>query len=229
MLAWLRARPSGDDPLLGSLLPRIFEAEGAGRVLREERGEPVPTRWPALLRRLPAEGRVSRAELLDGCLRRFLRGGDEIGLRFFVRLHHLLDPTPQEAGARVRDYLRLLPAAPGAVAELALAQIGYGGAAAAGEVVETIGALTFRPEARLALEGLRRLERELPHAAEPAPALAAAFGHASYEVQGRAARIALRHAAAFAPGGAAIAEAAPLLPAALGVKVTAVYGGSPAR
>ncbi|MFI6906991.1 hypothetical protein ACIBKY_37425 [Nonomuraea sp. NPDC050394] len=152
-----------------------------------------------------------------------------VGLRFFVRLHRLLDPTPQEAAARVRDYLRLLPAAPGAVAELALAQIGYGGAAAAGQVVETIGALTFRPEARLALEGLRRLERELPHAAELAPALAAAFGHASYEVQGRAARIALRHAAAFAPGGAAIAEAAPLLPVALGVKVTAVYGGDAAR
>ncbi|WP_223190945.1 hypothetical protein, partial [Nonomuraea terrae] len=223
--AWLRTRPDADDPLIGPLLPRIFEAEGAGRVLREERLEPVPTRWLSLLQRLQAAGRVSRGELLDGCLRRFLRGGDTIGLRFFVRLHRMLDPTPQEAAARVRDYLRLLPTAPGAVAELALAQVRYGGPHEEAEVIEAIGALTFRPEAKLALEGLRRLERELPHAAALAPALAAAFGHVSYEVQGRAARIALKHAAAFAPAGEAVAEAVPLLPAALGARVAAVYGG----
>ncbi|MFI7446742.1 hypothetical protein ACIBQX_04520 [Nonomuraea sp. NPDC049714] len=225
VLAWLRARPAADDPLIGPLLPRIFEAEGAGRVLREERLEPAPTRWLSLLQRLGATGRVSRAELLDGCLRRFLRGGDAIGLRFFVRLHRMLDPTPQEAADRVRDYLRLLPAAPGTVAELALAQVKYGGPHEEAEIIEAIGALTFRPEAKLALEGLRWLERELPHAAELAPALALAFGHASYEVQGRAARIALKHAAAFAPAGEAIAEAVPMLPAALGARVAAVYGG----
>lgn len=225
VIAWLRARPVADDPLIGPLLPRIFEAEGAGRVLREERLEPVPTRWLSLLQRLRASGQVSRAELLDGCRRRFLRGGDAIGLRFFVRLHRMLDPTPQEAAARVRDYLRLLPAAPGTVAELALAQVRHGGPHEEAEIIEAIGALTFRPEAKLALEGLRWLERELPHAAELAPALATAFGHASYEVQGRAARIALKHAAAFAPAGEAVAEAVPLLPAALGTRVAAVYGG----
>ncbi|PZG20507.1 DUF7824 domain-containing protein [Nonomuraea aridisoli] len=229
--AWLSARPAADDPLIGPLLPRIFEAEGAGRVLREERLEPVPTRWLSLLRQLQASGRVSRAELLDGCLRRFLRGGDAIGLRFFVRLHRMLDPTPQEAAARVRDYLRLLPAAPGTVAELALAQVRHGGPHEEAEVVEAIGALTFRPETKLAMEGLRWLEREvprLPNAAELAPALATAFAHASYEVQGRAARIALKHAAAFAPAAETVAEAVPMLPAALGTRVAAVYGGEAA-
>ncbi|SDL84007.1 hypothetical protein [Nonomuraea jiangxiensis] len=225
VIAWLRTRPAAGDPLIGPLLPRIFEAEGAGRVLREERLEPVPTPWLSLLRRLQATGRVSRAELLDGCLRRFLRGGDAMDLRFFVRLHRMLDPTPQEAAARVRDYLRLLPATPGTVAELALAQVRHGGPHEEAEIIEAIGALAFRPEAKLALEGLRWLERELPYAAELAPALAAAFGHASYEVQGRAARIALKHAAAFAPGGQAVAEAVPMLPPALGARVAAVYGG----
>lgn len=225
VIAWLRTGPAADDPLIDPLLPRIFEAEGVGRVLREERLEPVPTRWLSLLQQLQATGRMSRAELLDGCLRRFLRGGDAIGLRFFVRLHRVIDPTPQEAAARVRDYLRLLPAAPGTVAELALAQVRHSGPHQEAEVIEAIGALTFRPEAKLALEGLRWLERELPHAGELAPALAAAFGHASYEVQGRATRIALKHAAAFAPTGEAVAEAVPMLPAALGARVAAVYGG----
>ncbi|GLW10179.1 hypothetical protein Misp01_53080 [Microtetraspora sp. NBRC 13810] len=227
--AWLRARPRADDPLIGPLLPRIFEAEGAGRVLREERLEPRPTGWLALIGRLEAAGRVSRADLLDGCLRRFLLGGDAVGLRFFVRLHRMLDPTPREVAARTRDYLRLLPAAPGTVAELALERLRRGGPYESADVAEAVGALTFRPEAKLALAGLRWLEEEPPPAAEAAHALAAAFGHASYEVQGRAARLALRHAAALAPAGQVIAEAVPLLPAALGTRVAAAFGGEAAE
>ncbi|WP_433065802.1 hypothetical protein [Nonomuraea sp. CA-218870] len=226
--AWLSSRPGPDDPLIDALLPRIFEAEGAGRALRWERLEPVPTHWLSLLDRLRESGRVSRAELLDGCLSRFLRGGDALGLRFFIRLHELLDPTPQEAAARARDYLRLLPTAPGTVAEPALTQVRQGGPHEEAEVIEAIGALTFRPEAKLALEGLRWLERELPNAVELAPALATAFGHPSYEVQGRAARIALKHAAAFAPARETLAQAVPMLPPTLGARVAAVHGGEAA-
>ncbi|TMR28844.1 DUF6493 family protein [Nonomuraea zeae] len=223
--AWLSSRPAADDPLLASLLPRIFEAEGVGRLLREERLKPAPTPWLALIGELVAAGRVSRAELLDGCVRRFLRGGDAVSLRFFVRLHQLLDPTPQEAAAHVRDYLRLLPAAPGAVAESALDQVRRAGPLDPADLVEAIEGLTFRPEAKLALRGLRWLEQELAYAAELAPALATAFGHASYEVQSRAVRIALKHSAAFAPAGEVLAEAVPLLPEALGTQVAAVCGG----
>ncbi|MEU6727505.1 hypothetical protein ABZ917_27705 [Nonomuraea wenchangensis] len=233
--AWLRTGPADDDPLLGPLLPRIFEAEGAGRELRDERLTPAPTPWLSLIGRLLAAGRVSRAELLDGCLRRFLRGGDGVSLRFFVRLHELLDPTPQEAAARTRDYLRLLPVAPGPVAELALAQLRRVGPLEPAETAEAAGALTFRAEAKLALGGLRLVEGETggtaghPHAAELAAALATAFGHTSYEVQGRAARIALKHAAALAPAGQVLAEAVPLLPEALGVRVAGRFGGEAAR
>ncbi|MFI6815297.1 hypothetical protein ACIBG7_23015 [Nonomuraea sp. NPDC050328] len=85
--AWLRTRPSLDDPLFAPLLPRIFEAEGAGRALRSDR---VAGPWLALLPRASANGRVSRAALLDGCLGRFLRGGAETDLRFFIRLHQAL-------------------------------------------------------------------------------------------------------------------------------------------
>ncbi|MGW2148626.1 hypothetical protein ACWCOT_30295 [Nonomuraea bangladeshensis] len=233
--AWLRTGPADDDPLLGPLLPRIFEAEGVGRELREERLTPAPTPRLSLIGRLLAAGRVSRAELLDGCLRRFLRGGDSISLRFFVRLHEMLDPTPQEAAARTRDYLRLLPVAPGPVAELALAQLRRGGPLEPADTAEAAGALTFRAESKLALGGLRLVEGETdgatghPYAAELAAALATAFGHASYEVQGRAARIALKRAAALAPAGQILAEAVPLLPEALGVRVAGRFGGEAAR
>ncbi|MEV4549223.1 DUF7824 domain-containing protein [Nonomuraea wenchangensis] len=235
VIAWLRTGPADDDPLLGPLLPRIFEAEGVGRELREERLTPAPTPLLSLIGRLLAAGQVSREELLDGCLRRFLRGGDGVSLRFFVRLHELLDPTPEEAAARARDYLRLLPVAPGAVAELALAQLRGVGPLEPAETAEAAGALTFRAEAKLALGGLRLVERETdgvaghPHAAELATALATAFGHTSYEVQGRAARIALKRAAALAPAGHVLAEAVPLLPEALGVRVADRFGGEVAQ
>ncbi|MGN9844989.1 hypothetical protein ACTMTI_43390 [Nonomuraea sp. H19] len=227
--AWLLAGPVDDDPLIGPLLPRIFEAEGAGRALREERLRPAPTRWLARLERDLAAGRVSREDLLDGCLRRFLRGGDAADLRFFVRLHELIDPPPEEFAARARDYLRLLPAAPGTVAELALAQLRRTGPHDDAEVVEAIGALTFRPEAKLAQAGLRWLDEEVRRApgraGDLAPALATAFAHVSYDIQRRAVRLALKHAAAFAPAAETIAAAVPLLPAALGAQAGARFGG----
>ncbi|MGV9376150.1 hypothetical protein ACWDRB_10070 [Nonomuraea sp. NPDC003707] len=181
------------------------------------------------MRELLASGQVSRGELLDGCVSRFLRGGDAIDLRFFVRLYTLIDPSPQEAGARARDYLRLLPSAPGTVAELALAQVRRTGPHDPAEVAEAIGALTFRPEAKLARAGLSWLEAEVRQApgraAGLAPALTTAFAHASYEVQGRAAALAIRHAAAFGVSAAEIAGAVPMLPEALGARVAAVLGG----
>ncbi|RCG23372.1 hypothetical protein DQ384_33935 [Sphaerisporangium album] len=229
VVAWLSTQVVDDDPLLGPMLPRIFEAEGAGRALRDERLTPAPTPWLALFRRLLAAGRVSREELLDGCVGRFLRGGDAIDLRFFVRLHDLVDPTRQEAAARARDYLRLLPAAPGPVAELALAQVRRTGPHDAADVVEAIGALTFRAEAKPARAGLSWLDEEVRRApagaGELAPALVTAFAHTSYEVQRRAAKLAVEHATAFGARSALIADAVPMLPADLGAQVAAAFGG----
>ncbi|MFD1542662.1 hypothetical protein [Nonomuraea guangzhouensis] len=76
--------------------------------------------WLMSLTVLQSEGTIDRGLLIDGCLRRFLRGGSAGDLRFFARLHELLEPTYAEVASRAHDYLRLLPAAPGAVAELAL-------------------------------------------------------------------------------------------------------------
>ncbi|GGK96104.1 hypothetical protein Ppa06_64240 [Planomonospora parontospora subsp. parontospora] len=233
VVAWLSAPAVDDDPLIGPLLPRIFEAQGAGRALRDERSAPSRTRWLSLFQRLLASGRISRKEVLDGCVSRFLRGGDALDLRFFVRLHELVDPAPEEAAERARDYLRLLPAAPGPVAELALARLRRTGPHDAADTAEAIGALTFRAEAKLARTGLSWLDEEVrrapERAGELAPALATAFAHASYDVQGRAAQIALKRAAAFGAAPEPIIGAVPLLPAALGARVAAAFGGEAAQ
>ncbi|WP_188197801.1 DUF7824 domain-containing protein [Nonomuraea sp. SYSU D8015] len=117
---WVSVGPSrlGEDPLVDHLVPRLFEAEGVGRVLQWER-DPRQG-WLRALPALAETGRVKRAALIDGCVRRFLRGGTPIDLRFFVRLHEALDPSPAEAAGHARDYVRLLAAAPGPVAELAM-------------------------------------------------------------------------------------------------------------
>lgn len=116
--AWLTEPIMVDDPLTPVLLPRVFDADGAGRALRAERLDPLPTRWLATTAR-----ELPRKQALDGCVSRFLRGGDAQDLRFFVRLHTLLDPSPAESAPRLRDYLRLLPSASGTVAELATEQV----------------------------------------------------------------------------------------------------------
>jgi hypothetical protein len=247
VLAWLSAglsddwRPGGvsgdrrlgavsaDDPLTPALLPRIFETEGAGRLLRDERISPAPSQMFALIGELLAEGALAREELLDGCVSRFLRGGDATALRFFVRLHTMLDPSPEESAGRARDYLRLLPAAPGPVADLALAQLRRTGPHDAADVAEGVEALVFRAEIKLARAGLAWLDQHVRRtpadAPDLAPALATAFGHANHDIQERAAKLAVKHQAALGPVADVLADAVPLLPADLGPQVSAIFGG----
>ncbi|MFF4778879.1 DUF6493 family protein [Microtetraspora fusca] len=221
------------DPLTEHLVHRIFEAEGVGRALRDERlGAPEWARdrrsWLCSLRDLVGTGRVSRDLLVDSCVRRFLLGGGNAAdLRFFVRLHDLLDPAPSQE--RSRDYLRLLPAAPGPVAELALKQLRRAGGLSGDEVNEAVEALLFRAEGKLVRAGLTWLDQAARDAGDDldhlAPALASAFLCESYEVQERAVRLAVKHAGRFSPIGAeAVREAATVLPADLVARLAEAYG-----
>ncbi|GIH93595.1 DUF6493 family protein [Planobispora siamensis] len=259
VVGWVTMTPDADrlreDPLLDVLVPRIFQAEGVGRALREERADPpAPDSWLGVLTALAAQGRISRETLLDGCTGRFLRGGDAVDLRFFARLHELLEPSEVEVAARARDYLRLLPVAPGPVAEPALRhlrRLGTGpvepGAEAAGvvgapdrdrgaealdpaDVAEALEGLLFRAESGLVRDGLAWLEEWLKADPERAddltPALASALGHQARAVQDRAVRLAVKHAAAFTPLGAqTLREATGQLPPDLHNRMAAVFGG----
>ncbi|MGS2641165.1 DUF7824 domain-containing protein [Streptosporangium sp. LJ11] len=205
------------DPLLDALLPRIFHAQGVGEALQWD-GDPTSGHtWLGGLRTLAAGGRVDRAMLLDGCVGRFLRGGTALELRFFVRLHQALEPTPAEVGSRARDYLRLLPSAPGTVAELALGHLRELPGIPPGDFAEAVEALMYRPEKKLvraALSWIDRSVRPAPEYAEAAAAaLATAFAHEASDVQERAVRLAVKHAAHLDP--APLRDAAGALPADL--------------
>ncbi|MEU7853303.1 DUF6493 family protein [Nonomuraea sp. NPDC049141] len=215
------------DPLLPALLPRLFEAEGVGRALQYEKAEPISP-WFSAIR---AVG--EREALLDGCVRRFLRGGTAQDLRFFARLHELLEPTTAEIDARRRDYLRLLPAAPGPVAELSLRHLRRLDAHDPADVAEALEGLLFRAEAKLVRPGLTWFDQTVrlapDRADELVAALVTAFHHEAYEIQGRAAQLALKHAARFSPlGTEQIRDAIPALPPALGARLVAVFGGQAA-
>ncbi|MFA1548672.1 DUF6493 family protein [Actinomadura chokoriensis] len=231
VVGWVSSGPPrAKDPLLPALLPRIFEAEGVGRELRDNLS------WPRTLPTLAGRGVIDRRTLLDGCVRRFLRGGAALDLRFFVRLHGLLmpaDPAAREREIRAyaRDYVRLLPAAPGPVADLALGLLMEPAELPSRHVVEALDGVLFRAESGLVRSGLSWLEqtvRSRPElAGECAAALAQAFAHESYTVQARAVRIALK-----LPEGAdtaALTDAVPLLAADLGAKAAARFGGAVAE
>ncbi|MDA0639549.1 MULTISPECIES: hypothetical protein [Nonomuraea] len=232
-VAWVSQPPDLEhDPLAGHLVPRLFEAEGVGRALREDNVDPPSwdasrRTWLGALRDAVAAGRLDPEPLVDGCLSRFLRGGDATDLRFFARLHEMLAPEPSER--RVPDYLRLLPASPGAVAELALRQLRGAGGLSGADLGEAVAALMFRPEGKFVRAGLTLLDRAARDAAgdldDLAPALASAFLCESYEVRERAVRLAVKHAARFTPAGAeAVREAAGVLPAELAARLPEAYG-----
>ncbi|MQY07785.1 DUF6493 family protein [Actinomadura macrotermitis] len=202
VIGWLQSTEPGElaaDPFLDDLLPSLFEITAAGRAL-EGRDD-----WARALCGLAEAGRVDRAVLLDGCVRRFLLGGELRDLRWYADLYQALATTGEEAAARVRDHLRLLPAAPGRVAELAFAEVRRTPGLDDADLADAAGALLFRPEKKLvraALGWLDRSARTRPDAA--LSALLPAFGLEALDLRERAAAIAAKHAAR---AGEAVQEA----------------------
>ncbi|MFC7639766.1 DUF6493 family protein [Streptosporangium lutulentum] len=179
---------------------------------------------------LTSEGRVSRKVLLDGCVNRFLRGGDALDLRFFTRLHEVVEPTYAEVESRARDYLRLLPAAPGPVAELSLKHLRRLDRLDPADVTEALEGLLFRAEGGLVRTGLTWLDQAVRQAPERAdefvPALVTALGHEAYAVQEKAVRLVVKHARHLTPLGAETLRAVlTTLPPDLGGKLAAAVGG----
>ncbi|WP_066948351.1 DUF6493 family protein [Microtetraspora fusca] len=229
-LAWIAASRPGEldgDPLLDVMVPRLFAAEGVGRLLRADR------EWPAALAALARSGRIARATLLDGCRARFLRGGEAADQRFFVRLYELLDPAPDEVAPHLGDHLALLAFAPANVADLALKQVRRAGAVPPERAGAAVEGLLFRGEGRLVRAGLAWLDRLLKDPAGDldayAPALAAALVCESGDARDRAVKLAVKHAPRFGPLGAeTIREVVALLPAGQGAELAEVFGGEPA-
>ncbi|MFF3439537.1 DUF6493 family protein [Streptosporangium sp. NPDC002721] len=219
------------DPLFDVMLPRLFEAQGVGRALQWE-SDPDRSLLRAL-RTLAATDGARRSELLQGCVRRFLLGGSVTELRFFVRLHEALDPTPHEIEPLARDYLRLLPAAPGPVAELALRHLrGLDALDVLDplDLLEGWEAVLFRPERKLVRAGLTWLDQRVRLspglAASVAGPLATVLAADSVELQERALTLAIKYAGLMDDEGRGVVrDALGALPPDLGRRAFEVFGG----
>ncbi|TNY34962.1 DUF6493 family protein [Thermomonospora catenispora] len=236
LLGWLRWGPPPDlmgrDPFLEALAPRLLESESAGMQLRGEltAGPPQRTRLEALVR-LVEEGRLERETLLEGCLRRLLRGGRDNALRWFAALHDRLNPTPTEARTHLRDYLRLLPTAPTPVAETALHQIrriDEHTPLDEASFTEAADALLFRPEKKLlrtTLTWLNKTARTHHRADATVQAVTALFPHDDLDLRERAVKTAAEHAPhTNEHTRRTVRQAAADLPADLRTLLTPAYG-----
>lgn len=233
--AWLRFRrpePVAEDPFFPVLVPVLFAEDGVGGALLDQApvGPPEVLEHNASLT-LAEEiiAHVDRGFLLDGCVRRFLRGGKGRQIAWYVALHRVLAPTPEESAPRLRDYVRLLPDAALPVAELAFEQVRAVDALAPlpeETFAETTAALLFRTERKLLRAALGWLDRTAggrERATVAAAVAAFAIDHA--DTRERAVRLAVRHSDAADPLTAeAVRAASTELPAPLREKIAAAYG-----
>ncbi|HEX8858939.1 MAG TPA: DUF6493 family protein, partial [Actinomycetes bacterium] len=231
------------DPFLDVLSPHLFEVDEAGELLlwgtRPSHRLPAEQTWPGALARLAAEGRLARAALLDRCLGRLLRGGRPATLGGFVAFHEALAPDLDELAARTRDYLRLLPDAQPAVAELAqraLRRLDDAGRLDRPVVLEASRAVLFRTERRLVraqlawLDAAARRRRGQPDELdELLGTLAVALGQDAAHLQERALSVVRRHARHASPAGrTALLQAAEALPDDVRRRLTEALGAAPA-
>ncbi|MFG3487842.1 DUF6493 family protein [Streptomyces sp. NPDC047972] len=164
-------------------------------------GPESPTHWPTALATLVAEGVLDRAQVVDLCVSRLLRGGRARDLRFPLEVLRLVEPDAAERRERVPDWIGMTADAPSPVAAYAqevLAGLAAEGALSAGTLAEMTGGVLFRTEkklvrAQLTLVG-KVLAREPGAAEELLPAVAEAFGHEDTTIQERALKLVGRHA-----------------------------------
>ncbi|MFE4973924.1 DUF6493 family protein [Kitasatospora sp. NPDC056651] len=195
LLSWLRAQPR-----LAEFVRRLFEAPDIGTELADPHAahhEPQDL-WPTALAALATEDGLDRAELIDLCLGRLLRGDRPGNLRGFLQLYAALAPDAEEVLARAGDHVRLAAdGAPGAAKAAQAALRAVDERLPADLFAELTAAVLARPEKTLATTQLSWtgswLRRD-PAAAEALlPAVAEAFAHPAAAVQERALGLAARH------------------------------------
>lgn len=213
------------DPFFVAAVPHIFESAGVGRLLIQSRASQGDPMHAALI------AHIDRRILLDGCVRRFLRGGTVHDLRWFVRLHEILAPTPAETAERLRDYVRLLPVAPGPVAELAFAQVRAADEATpldAALFAEAAESLLFRAEkkiVRAALVWLAKTARSHDRVPATIEATTGVFATDWTDLAERAVKLTVEHAPHVEPKTSdLVRSAAAELPAVLQAQIAAAYG-----
>ncbi|MGV9268202.1 hypothetical protein ACWDRR_26460 [Kitasatospora sp. NPDC003701] len=215
LLSWLRPQPR-----IAEFVRRLFEVPDVGAEFAHEYGGPE-NQWPQVLTTLAGEGLLDRAELIDRCLGRLLRGDRPGNLRGFLRLYTALAPDAEEVLARAHDHVRLaVDGAPGA-ARISQAALRSVDARLPAELfAELTAGVLARPEKTLATVQLSWVDAALRR--DPAgsdgllPAVAEAFAHPAPAIQEQALRLVARCLPRTAPATAeAVRAAAAVLSPAL--------------
>ncbi|MEU4038229.1 DUF7824 domain-containing protein [Streptomyces collinus] len=159
-----------------------------------------PDSWQCALAALAREGLLDRADLVDACVARLLRGGGPTDHRIFLPLLTELALTREEQRTRIPDWTALARDAVSPVASHAqavLAGLALDGGLTSRQLAEASEGLVFRAEKKLVRAQLvllgKVLSRDAGATAELLPVVGQAFGHEDSEVQERALKLVERH------------------------------------
>ncbi len=220
------------DPFVPVLVPRLFELDEIGAELdRSWHEQQDGGGWGPCLARLAEHGVLDRAEMIDRCLARLLRGGRTADQRGFLTVLQAFAPTAEENAARVGSYLALLDAL-GTVAvhaQQVLAELDAAGPLAPGLLGEASATVLFRTEKKLVRTQLSWLDkaarRDPARSGEVVLAAADAFGHPDPDVQDRALKVIARHIDAAGEGVLPqLREAADVLNPAYTARAAELFG-----
>jgi hypothetical protein len=213
------------DPWLALLVPRLFDTDAIGAELARV--------IPALVE-LAGQGRVDRADLLAGCLRRLRVGDRPTAIGSFVELHGLLAPTLDEVAAHRQEYAGLLssPHLPIAtLAQAALQELDAAGRLPVATLADASRAVLLRPNKKLVRTQLTWLGRVAARQPDDTPrvleALATGLGQESVDLAERTLAVIAAHLPrADAASRAALAEAAGAMTGDLGRQAAELLGVS---
>ncbi|WP_316525004.1 DUF6493 family protein [Kitasatospora brasiliensis] len=188
-----------EDAFTPVLLPELFELADIGWELTYRLSPRPGDVWTEAIAELAAAGVVDRADVLDRCLARLLRGGKSTDQRAFLEVLRALDPTPEEYAARVRDVVALLDGLSvlAGHAQEVLVGLDEAGLIEPEVLAEASAVLLFRAEKKLVraqLAWLDKAARRAPERSGPVVLAAAeAFGHPDAALQERALKVVARH------------------------------------
>jgi hypothetical protein len=172
-------------PAWAVLVLQVLEVRDAGQMLDSPHLREV-------LVQLTMEGLVSRSDLIDACIGALQTTDRKVDLHGLVTLHDQLNPTEEEVGSRVGQYVGLTAGAPAFVAGLAqqrLRALDEAGRLPTPAFAAATTAIMVRPDKglfRAQLTWLRAALKESPAVREPLIiALAAGLGHPDPGLQKR--------------------------------------------
>ncbi|MFI8512099.1 DUF6493 family protein [Streptomyces sp. NPDC085460] len=207
VLGWARHITNGRllenlraDPQTPVLVAHALSMQEAPDPLNWSVESGAATHWPSALAALTEEGVLDRAELVDLCVSRLLRGGRQRDLRLPLALLQLVPPTAEERRDRIADWIGMTADSTSPVAGYAqkiLSGPALEGALPGGAFAEMTAGVLFRTEKKLLRAQLSLVNKVLARipalSVEVLPVVADALGHDDTEIQGRALQVVARH------------------------------------